>query len=338
MPKLRIAGSVAEGTRIELANELDMILDFDGWSSSFKVNRGDPFNLYASSDYPASMVKYLDANGRFLALEFINDLLRLFEHAVTDIFNSRQNPPSLERVSTNTSLQKQNITCSDCISRLPGANTNEVFEQCPHCAYTVSQTKAGICLQFQWRSSRGELIYVSMDIIPAYSVQKISSLDLARAVNLGVLNKFRPKGWFKYLTNYLESEMVMEDLLGIKSIVQNNKSVFLKLLHFQSDLHYIRPGQLLGQKKFQSNRHHLSYQHIKFFKKSFDLDLNIFMVKKFLWKPEVTMIYYETLVQREFVLRVMSLPELRSYFDTLFDFDTWEKKSAAEIRFHPTFP
>ena len=315
-----------------------MILDFDGWTPPLLVDKRDPLSLYTSTKHPSAINKYLDVRGRFLTLEFMHDLLELVERAVHVIFHSQQNPPSLECVTTNKLLRERNLACPDCTSRLLQANSNEVFEQCAKCAYTVSQTKAGICLQFQWRSSKDELIYMSMDIIPAYSLQEITSLGLAKIVNLGMLKKFQPKGWFKYLTNYLECDMVMEDLLGIKSIVPKNKSVFLKLLHSQSDLHYVRPGQLIGQKKFQSNRHHLLYQHIKFFKKTFDLDINMFMVKKLLWKPEITMIYHETLVQREFVLRVISLPELRAHFEKVFDFNAWEKKTAVEIRFHPTFP
>ncbi len=48
-PRLTMVGSVRENTRILLANELDVSLEFSGWRNEqipFMVKEDDPFHLY----------------------------------------------------------------------------------------------------------------------------------------------------------------------------------------------------------------------------------------------------------------------------------------------------
>ncbi len=54
---------------------------------------------------------------------------------------------------------------------------------------------------------------------------------------------------------------------------------------------------------------------IKALKKSLRVDdLNMYMAKKLLWKPEVRLMHYESVFQREFYVALMMLPELRRQF------------------------
>ncbi len=313
-------------------------MDFTGWHPSLRVRRGDPFQLFTTKAFPKQLAKYRSKQGEFIHQEFLHDLLKKTEQIVTDIFEEGRNPAQLQIITKNEVLKRGVPKCSECKARLLTSRNKQIFQQCPTCAYTVSQTKAGICLQFEWKSERDELVFCSMDIVPAYSIEEIDSIKLARIINAGILQKFQPVGWLKYIRNYIECDMVLEDLVDVKTYIQKNESVFLKLLHPETDVYYIRPGQLLGKNKFVSKRHHLLYQQIKFFKKSFKVDMNMYMMKKLLWKPEVTMFHYETVMQREFVLKVLSLPELRHHFEAVFDFPMFEKKNAVDIFFHPQFP
>ncbi len=48
-PRFTLTGSIEERTRIGLANEVDVSLEFDGWRKDrppFEVRTGDPFHLY----------------------------------------------------------------------------------------------------------------------------------------------------------------------------------------------------------------------------------------------------------------------------------------------------
>ncbi len=334
-PRFVVTGSVAEGTRIGLANELDIILEFDNWKPLLVVSKKDPFQLYSTGDNSDSIKKYFDSAGRFSTNDFVHDLLELVCDKVDEIYEAGRNPPQLERVTRNS-----NRKCSECHKRLAESKErNTVFVQCPLCAVTVSQTKAGICLQFQWK--QGEIkIYSSVDIIPMYNVKEIESIALARSVNTGILlQRSDVHGWLKYLRSYVKTDMVVEGLSRARQDSPKVKSVFLKQLDPDNDVYFIRPGQVLGSRKFFSKKHHLSYQLIKFFKKSLHLEaIDMYMVKKLLWKPEVTMIHYETVVQREFVLRVLGMPELRRHFEPYINFQLWESRNAIEINLCTHFP
>ena len=314
-----------------------MLMEFEGLQDSLMVRTDDAFHLYAANNVPDVLASYINPKGQFLVEDFLNDLLIRIDEIVTDAFEEDSSCTNLEIVTSNKVL-KSDLNCEGCQQRLRETNHNRTFEQCPNCAYAVSQTKAGICLQFQWRSSDGELIYCSMDLILAYCIVEIESVELANIINTGFLRTEQPDGTLKYLRNYIECDMVMEDLIKVKSDFQKNKTVFLKLLHSESNLYYIRPGQLLGREKFPTKCHHLLYQQVKFFKKSFNLDINMYMLKKLLWKPEVMLLHFECLNQREFVLRVLSMPELKRHFEGIFDFRAWERRSSVDVRFHPQFP
>ena len=48
-PDLILVGSIAEGTRVKLANELDFLIRFEGWPEpAFEFKGEDPFHLYRS--------------------------------------------------------------------------------------------------------------------------------------------------------------------------------------------------------------------------------------------------------------------------------------------------
>ncbi len=123
-----------------------------------------------------------------------------------------------------------NDLCTHCKENAARSKlTRELFRQCEKCCVAVSQTKIGLCLQFQWRRSRGygQLrrlsdtmlksgggssdadIFCSVDIVPKFDIQPVSSLELARSVNRAMLGPFRPKGWFKYLKNYVSAHRMV---------------------------------------------------------------------------------------------------------------------------------
>ncbi len=60
-------GSVVEGTRVLIANELDVNLIFKAWKDRppFEVRQEDPFHLYETQSCPSWMKEYYDENGAF---------------------------------------------------------------------------------------------------------------------------------------------------------------------------------------------------------------------------------------------------------------------------------
>ena len=104
-------------------------------------------------------------------------------------------------------------------------------------------------------------------------------------------------------------------------------SVLLKTMNSNHDqYYYIRPGQLLGQAKFPRLRHKYVYIKIKSIKKLLNLDLNMFMVKKLLWTPKMQFMCYNTVMEIEFVRKLLECPELKAKAAERIDFKEWEKR------------
>ena len=160
---------MAEGTRIGLANELDMGLKFGAWYDNipFRV-RDDPFSLKKAKKSPKIMEPFYKGSD-FQFHKFMHFLLNAVETAISAIFEDERNPPNLKRVTTNTNWNVGTTKCDgNCKKNLRTQN----FEQCDKCAVTVSQTKSGVALQFEWEGhdTDDESIYCSIDLIPIFPI------------------------------------------------------------------------------------------------------------------------------------------------------------------------
>ena len=100
-PKFSIVGSVAEGTRLGLANELDLSMSFDGWPDGTFCVKDDPYFLRKTEKTPSWMVSYFDLSGYFQFNTFKYILLRDIEKAGMKIAL----PPNLKIVTTNKDFQ-----------------------------------------------------------------------------------------------------------------------------------------------------------------------------------------------------------------------------------------
>ena len=197
-PRFVLVGSVAEGTRIGLGNELDLTVTFDGWDDErppFKVDPKDPFHLKAADHTPDWMWPFFDSEGRFHLNKFLADFLGAIDSSVAVIFDSKRCP--LRRVTRNEELPN---SCSDCMSN---NNQSALFVQCASCAVTVSQTKMGACLQFEWSEAK---VYCSMDIVPTFKIKALSAVRLARFVNEAMLAREHPASWFDYIRGYAKGD------------------------------------------------------------------------------------------------------------------------------------
>ncbi len=154
-PRLTLVGSAAEGTRVGPPNEIDLSMAFEGWKEApFKVMADDPFHLYAKA-FPAKWMKKYFRGKKFDFHAFMRDLLHDVRLCVDDIFAEKANPPSLEIVTSNADFGKNCEVCREKARRIDdGEEPLAVLQQCSKCAVAVSQTKSGICLQFQWRTTQ----------------------------------------------------------------------------------------------------------------------------------------------------------------------------------------
>ena len=88
-------GSVAEGTRVGLGNEIDLMVDFLGLRDDvedqrppFFVRKDDPFHLYVNPerDLPVWMNDYISENGELLLDKFSFDLMEGLQNTIEQIY------------------------------------------------------------------------------------------------------------------------------------------------------------------------------------------------------------------------------------------------------------
>ena len=293
-PEFEMVGSMAEGTRIGLANELDLGIKFKAWEMSdlapFKAAR-DPFSLKKSANSFHWMDGYFNID-EFKFHEFMYELLTAVDLAIVNIFVESRNPPNLRRVTTNKDWTEGNTRCGGWCKRSLRANK---FEQCSRCAVTVSQSKIGVALQFEWQWHGGqgiESIYCSVDLIPLFPIEAISVLELANLVNSHMLGANPPRGWLKYLFKYPKEFKIIYELIEARDGGTVNY-VSLKTMNFQKGRnHYIKPAQGYTEYKFSSDRMMGLYTYIKFLKKVLNLDLSSYWVKKELLRDQ-----YRTIIR-----------------------------------------
>ena len=325
-PKLTLVGSIAEGTKIGICDELDLMMEFSGVSEPpFLVNLDDPFHLYKNESTPWWFLKYFCHKGTFLFDSFMFDLLEVVNVAMEKIFSEGNNPLQLERITTNAKFNSESFNCIECNEKRSKGLAG-LFEQCPNCGVAVSQTKIGICLQFQWNpakkwcSNTFEPVYCSVDLVPTFNIPPIDTIKLAESVNKAMLNKNGPRGWFKHLTNYTKCDMVLEDVIG--DIHGRNKlnRVLLKILNTDTErYYYIRPGHPIGTEKFISEGSKWEYIYVKCLKKILNIDrLNLYMVKKLHMKPSVQ--YTHRTLESLYYL-----PDLKRIFSEYINFNIWDE-------------
>jgi hypothetical protein len=334
-PIFILMGSVPEGTKIGLGNETDIMMVFDGFKKPpFQVMEGDPFHLYATEDLPEWMDTYLDSNRRFIFHKFMSDLLHIVSSCIESIFNGKKIIGNLMIKTTNAEFNSDKLKCQDCRKRKDEEHAT-IFKQCKNCMVAVSQTKIGIGLQFLWRSIvfGKDTVYCSLDLVPTFKIKGIAPLDLARIINMGMIYH-KPGGWLKYLQKYAKAEVIMPDILfGSKKDITDKDmigSVLLKNINTSIDKnYYVRPGQNLNGQKFKSDDLKWVYTRIKALKIIFGVNIDNYMLKKLLWKPNefVKNRYVPDFVCMRLLYDVMCLPEVRAQFESIIDFRQWERNT-----------
>ena len=353
-PEFQMSGSMIEGTRLGLANELDIGLIFNALKKrnvAFKVDR-DPFMLRKADTAPIFMEEYFNARHEFDYHSFKLFLLNKFSSIIKDIFQNGKLKGSnrLICVTTNDAWEKGETKCGGkCKQDMKSDPTKS--EQCTQCVVSVSQTKIGLALQFIWVSEcpfiyptwdhqygniiqRGKKVtmYCSIDIVPELPIEEIEALTLARIANRPMLSPDPPERWLKCLYNYAKHYRIIQDL--IQSDKGKINSVVLKVMNLCEERnHYVRPAQPNTEgEKFQSEDMKKIYCCIKYLKKALDLDLSTYWVKKELLKQEYLDIVHSNRDKTRALLTVLSQPQFRPKVADGIDIDKSNKEGSIYLK------
>ena len=251
-PYFELVGSMAEGTRIGLANELDLVLKCKAFMDQvpFKVDKEDPFSL-KKAEPSLSILEDFFKGREFLFHKFMHFVLDGVEEALENIFQEGRNPSNLNCVTSNKDWREGRTPCEgECKKGLELRN----FVQCEDCIVTVSTTKSGVALQFMydWGHS-GEKVYCSIDLIPIFPIEAIPTMELTRSVVDNMLCADAPPGWIHFMFKYPKDYKIILQLF--KSETGKVISVGLKRMSFlEGRNHHIKPSQEFTETKFSSER------------------------------------------------------------------------------------
>ena len=86
------------------------------------------------------------------------------------------------------------------------------------------------------------MIYISVDLIPMFPIEKIGAMALARLINCAMLALGHPRGWLRYLFKYPKDYKVIQELVKEED---NIVSVGLKTMNFlEGRNHHVKPAQV----------------------------------------------------------------------------------------------
>ena len=338
-PRFILIGSIPEGTRIGVANEMDLMMEFAGLSDCpFGTNLEDPYHLYKTKLFPAWMSSYFNSSGHFLHGMFRLHLLNAIDFSISEVL--KDNPTRLKAYTQNKDYKNEN--CEQCRKNLKHESKTSLFTQCIQCKVTTSQTKVGICLQLAWNHEEcfmynsmsmekrqdGFKIYTSIDLVPVFDTYPIPIRTFARAVNKDMLQEGHPKEWYDHQRKYLSHDKI---LVGLGQEDEVVTKVLLKMINCQAKHSYlIKAAQHLTCGKFQSEELKKAFCQIKVLRQAFGIEQpSSYLLKKTLAMPEFLRIELEALLfndHEDILLEVLSSPHLKHYFAPHIDFDKYSRQ------------
>ena len=323
-PIFTLMGSVAEGTRLSIANEIDICMEFEGLKSSpFSINLDDPYHLYKTEYFPGCMKEYFDSKEHFVFQKFKHQLLEAIDCVAMEVLN--ENPSRLQAYTPNKNYDWEK--CKDC-------SINDDFQQCKKCHVMTTQTNVGICLQLAWNhegfrfsnKKQGKFaVYTSIHLIPVFNTEPFYTRSFLKATNKTMLDIDQTEEWHEYLKEYLSTDEILWGLGGGDEYVSE---AVLKMINCKWDKNYmVKAGKNLRYERFQSEKSKKVYCVIKVLKQSLGVDtINNYLLKKILSMPEYHELTEETGDDMELLQKVLSSSHLKHHFEKHIDFDEYETK------------
>ena len=321
-PRFSLVGSTQEGSRIGVGNEIDVTMKFMAWETfpPFEITN-DAFHLQKSDTCPKWMHIFFNSNGHFCMESFILDVCEAVSTSLDVIFNQKRNPRNLNRLQDNGDYDRSK--CDYC--KIQGlGESGDFYVQCEFCTVCVSRTKMGICLQFLWLHEQIEKpFYCSIDLVPAYNIIPKNIKSVIQMVNMAMIGKYHPKGWYNNLVNFLKEDRIVEELWSEGEHVDK---VLLKSLG--GGRYFIRGGQQLNSEVLQKNKRLLKiYIFLKALRAYLGIEnLSNFRIKKILMGPTFVSMASSATFFSDLIKNILSHDMFRVYFESHINLQTMKFK------------
>jgi hypothetical protein len=258
-PNFLLIGSIAEGTRMGKADEVDISIRFqalrdhplevlkdNGVGADYNLT-----NLGFQQGCPSFMANFVDKHQRFDFPVFLRCFLKEIRTSVNNIKAAGKMPdPRLEVMPYWT-------PCKVCQSHHETTlKPWQPLTHCKSCAPTVTHNKIAACLILRWRAKKGqEATSVTVDVVPRFSVRHVEGhSSLCGRVTRFLLDT-KPPGWRQQFYNIIDKDRILPENTTTTSFsFEGENSAFtstIQLLNYfppssSWPCWLLRPGQVLS--------------------------------------------------------------------------------------------
>ena len=326
-PAFILVGSIAEGTRIGSATELDVTWKFNGLSALVRGEDGYSLKVSEQMDENHPLYGFCDRN--VLQFDkFFSFLLTTLDEIIWNIAD-RIKDVTKGRITIKRGQKSCKMNC-------PQKDNDEFkgpfYTHCNKCIFNVTQTKSGACLIFNWKRLFNKRKILTIDLIPVLPVQGESIMQLFTLAIKTLLDE-RPVNWFKHIRGILMQDSVLPESYNA-SVEQRSDvplQVGFKLVNYGEDKNnfIIKPAQILGISKHIEDKNLMNiYACVKCIKGAFGVDISSYLIKKILMTNEMQGKIAQNGVEnwRKSVFDVLQHPDLKEHFGRYDAFLKWRQK------------
>ena len=248
-PRFVLIGSIGEGTRNFIADEIDLTVENEGLKNHpFELIDDDAAQLKVPPRL-RFLKKFEDDNHVFDYPKFLMELFRDLRSALERIQQDKSFPKSLKM---SLSPFKP---CKDCLATTKRSQSSvyNPFTHCKNCFPTLTHSKLGPCLILQYQDGEVSRV-VSVDLILTIPVKATGSLDLFQKVIKTLIGKKYPS-WLKYMDSIMARDLLLPEAIGTLDSDKTSVDVAVKILHYgQKNNYIIRPAQEMEISNFHNNQ------------------------------------------------------------------------------------
>ena len=335
-PEFILVGSIAEGTRIYAATELDVLVRFNGLKDEkfqFKIGK-NAFSLKIDHEENHPMIDFIDQQS--LSLNY-KQFFEFFLLTVTDIV--------LDSLETIKEITEGRIIFPDWYKTFLTAPTHKNSHGCPirevdpikgpfythcqTCLFPVTQTKSGACLVFKWKSAEYDKEDVlTMDLIPVLPLKECTLNELFSSVTETLLTE-QPPNWLNHVKGVINRDQILPESFTREYDKRKDEPIFvgMKLINYGLDDKFIiRPAQQLEITKFEKSVEikHI-YCYVKCLKTLLNVDLSSYFIKKIILTDKMVEKGRDNIYISEGIYDVLSHPDVKAKFEEFIDYEKWTR-------------